>query len=52
MRGEMRPLSAPVDCPPELVELCARCMAEEPEQRPTAKEVAEVLASLIPRPGW
>lgn len=35
---------APV--PDELIEICERCLAKEPDQRPTAGELAEVLAGL------
>ena len=47
VRGEMRPLVAPADCPAQVVELYERCTAEAPEQRPTAAEVAQLLESLL-----
>jgi serine/threonine protein kinase len=47
VRGEMRPLVAPHDCPQPLVELYERCIAEHPEQRPTAVELLEGLEALL-----
>ncbi|KAI3430778.1 hypothetical protein D9Q98_009190 [Chlorella vulgaris] len=47
VRGEMRPLVAPHDCPQPLVELYERCIAEHPEQRPTAAELLEGLEALL-----
>jgi len=43
VRGDMRPLRAPEDCPAEVVELYERCVAEDPELRPTAREVLDAL---------
>ncbi len=47
MRGEMRPLVAPQDCPQEVVDLYERCIAEQPEQRPTAAELLQTLAAQL-----
>lgn len=47
VRGEMRPLSAPQDCPQEVVDLYERCIAEQPEQRPTAAELLQTLAAQL-----
>jgi hypothetical protein len=43
----MRPLAAPADCPQSVVDLYERCIAELPEQRPTAAELLEVLGALL-----
>ena len=40
-------LSAVADVPPETDELVARCLAKDPEARPTAKEVGEILLELL-----
>lgn len=47
VRGEMRPLTAPQDCPQEVVDLYERCISEHPEARPTAAELLTILASLL-----
>ncbi|KAL4436406.1 hypothetical protein ABPG77_009968 [Micractinium sp. CCAP 211/92] len=47
VRGEMRPLVAPQDCPQEVVDLYERCIAEQPEQRPTAAELLQTLAAQL-----
>jgi eukaryotic-like serine/threonine-protein kinase len=41
---EPEPLPAISGVPAEVVDLCGRCLAKEPADRPTAEEVAEVLA--------
>lgn len=46
VRGVMRPLQAPQDCPAEVVELYQRCIAEDPDERPTAEEILELLAAM------
>jgi hypothetical protein len=33
--------------PPEVSDLCLRCLAKRPERRPTAAEVAEALSALV-----
>ncbi len=33
------------DAPAELVELCTRCLAKTPDERPTAEEIPEILAA-------
>ncbi|PSC71778.1 serine threonine-kinase [Micractinium conductrix] len=45
VRGEMRALCAPADCPPEVVALYERCISEDPEQRPTAAELLQQYAA-------
>lgn len=47
VRGEMRALCAPADCPPEVVALYERCISEDPEQRPTAAELLVTLSALL-----
>ncbi|KAI7845368.1 hypothetical protein COHA_001075 [Chlorella ohadii] len=47
VRGEMRPLVAPRDCPQEVVDLFNRCVSERPEERPTAAELLTTLAPLL-----
>lgn len=46
-RGDMRPLQAPDDCPPTIVELYEQCVAENPDDRPSATQVLEILNSLL-----
>src|SRR6266545_4959331 len=45
----------PIDgLPPEVADLCLRCMAKSPADRPTSKQVARVLAKVsgaVPKPG-
>jgi hypothetical protein len=43
VRGDMRALEAPEDCPDEIVELQRRCVSEDPGDRPTADEIVQVL---------
>jgi len=43
VRGDMRALEAPRDCPDEIVELQRRCVSEDPRDRPTADEIVQVL---------
>jgi serine/threonine protein kinase len=47
VRGEMRPLVAPQDCPQEVVDLHNLCISERPEERPTAAELLTTLAPLL-----
>ncbi|MDQ7910720.1 serine/threonine-protein kinase [Phytohabitans sp. ZYX-F-186] len=42
--AEPDPLPAVAGVPPEVADLCGRCLAKEPADRPTAAEVADVLA--------
>lgn len=51
MRGRNRPLRVPEDCPAEVADLYERCTAEDPAQRPTAREVVEQLTRLVVPPG-
>lgn len=44
VRGRMRALQPPADCPPEISALVDACMSADPQQRPTAAQVAERLA--------
>lgn len=48
VRGDMRPLRAPDDCPEEVVSLYERCVAEDPQIRPTAKELVDIISGLAP----
>ncbi|MET0493269.1 MAG: serine/threonine-protein kinase [Actinoplanes sp.] len=41
------PVPALPGLPPEVAELCLRSLAKQPENRPTAAEVAEVLCALV-----
>ncbi|GAB4820305.1 hypothetical protein N2152v2_007351 [Parachlorella kessleri] len=46
VRGGMRPLSVPGDCPQPVADLQARCTAEDPGQRPSAAELVGLLSAL------
>lgn len=46
VRGALRPLKAPADCPEEIVALFEQCVSEDPEKRPSAKEILDVLARV------
>ena len=46
VRGVMRPLVAPQDCPTEVVELYQRCIAEDPDERPTAEDILQLLSEM------
>jgi serine/threonine-protein kinase len=49
---EPEPLPPVTGVPPEVVDLCGRCLAKDPADRPTAAEVADVLAlaaGMVPR---
>lgn len=48
VRGDMRPLALPEDCPQEVVDLHAACTAEDPADRPTALQIVELLSGLQP----
>ncbi|GIF05183.1 serine/threonine-protein kinase [Actinoplanes siamensis] len=43
---EPAPLPAPAGLPAEVAALCRRCLAKDPQQRPTATEAATVLAKV------
>lgn len=45
-RGDMRPLQAPEDCPQEIVDLYQACTAENPDDRPTAKDLLDALGRV------
>ena len=45
-RGDMRSLQAPEDCPQEIVDLYQACVAENPEDRPAAKDLLDVLGRV------
>jgi serine/threonine protein kinase len=45
-RGDMRSLQAPDDCPQQIVDLYEQCIAENPDDRPSATQVLEILNSL------
>jgi hypothetical protein len=44
------PAELPASLPPAFRELVGRCLVDEPGRRPTAAEVGEVLAELVPAP--
>jgi serine/threonine-protein kinase len=44
------PAVLPASLPPAFRELVGRCLVDEPGRRPTAAEVGEVLAELVPAP--
>lgn len=50
VRGDLRPLAAPEDCPQAVVDLYLRCTAEDPLERPTAIEIVELLSALPHEP--
>lgn len=47
MYAEPEPMPAEVGIPKGVANLCLRCMAKNPEERPTAREVASVLAQAV-----
>lgn len=47
VRGNMRPLNVPEDCPEEIGELQQRCVAEDPGERPTATELVDILSASV-----
>jgi serine/threonine protein kinase len=49
VRGRLRPLDAPRECPLEVAELQQRCLDADPAQRPSAAEVVEVLTAYTGR---
>lgn len=49
-RGDMRPLQSPSDCPQDIVDLYLLCVSENPEDRPSAREVLEVLDAIPEAP--
>ena len=62
IRGALRPLHVPDECPAAIDALIADCMAKDPSARPTADEVSLCFRSLylglrsdcraeVPRPG-
>ncbi len=51
VRGAMRALRAPEDCPAEIIALQAACVAEEPAARPPAAALVAALAALERAPG-
>lgn len=44
---EPAPLPPGTDVPPEIAALCGRCLAKDPRQRPTAREVASCLFAVL-----
>eukprot|EP00884_Botryococcus_braunii_P007070 jgi/Botrbrau1/16364/Bobra.0372s0003.1 len=47
VRGRLRELRVPEDCPEAVARLFARCQASNPADRPTAKDVAVQLQSIL-----
>ena len=48
VRGVLRPLQVPEDCPAEVEALYRRCMSETPEERPSAAEIVEIFETSLP----
>lgn len=48
VRGRMRPLQVPTDCPAEVAQLVEQCMSADPQARPTAQQLVE---RLLAAPG-
>ena len=48
VRGGMRALRVPEECPEGVAELCRECTAEVPGQRPAAKDIVHRLQRLAP----
>jgi serine/threonine protein kinase len=46
VRGMMRELQVPADCPAAVAQLVAACTAVQPAERPSAVQVAEQLQAL------
>lgn len=42
----MRELHVPQECPLEVSQLVQACMAEDPSQRPTARELVQLLSEM------
>lgn len=47
VRGHMRAFKVPEECPVEVELLHLRCMSEDPEERPTAKEIVTILTRVL-----
>lgn len=45
-RGDMRSPQAPEDCPQEIVDLYQACVAEDPEDRPAARDLLDALGRV------
>ncbi|KAL4443807.1 hypothetical protein ABPG75_011544 [Micractinium tetrahymenae] len=50
IRGRMRQLKCPQDCPPEVAALVAACMDPDPAQRPSAQQLVERLLEAPAEP--
>lgn len=46
MRGALRELRVPQECPQAVADLCWQCTEEEPSSRPSAWELVERLTAL------
>ena len=42
-RGNLRDCKVPQECPAEIDQLINQCLAQDPEERPTAKEIYETI---------
>lgn len=52
MRGMLRPPVVPDECPRELVDVIHACMQHNPEDRPSAREVYNMLLATPPLEGY
>jgi serine/threonine protein kinase len=50
LRGRMRDLEVPQDCPPEVAALVDRCLDPDPARRPTAQQLVEQLTAAPATP--
>ncbi|GAB4813247.1 hypothetical protein N2152v2_000293 [Parachlorella kessleri] len=46
-RGQLRTIEVPGECPPEVHDLCERCMASDPRDRPSAKDIVLALEHAV-----
>jgi serine/threonine protein kinase len=46
VRGQLRPVAVPEECPAEVAELIGDCLEVEPRRRPSAEEVFHRIQSL------
>lgn len=50
MRGYLRDVHAPAECPEDIRALLADCMASDPAKRPSAEELVSILACFLRSP--
>lgn len=46
MRGRLRPVKVPAECPQEIAELIDHCLSMEPQSRPSARDVFDVISKV------